>query len=88
MRGIVEEGNVYGEKIGYEKYLKVFEDAADKAIKFSIISKNLNGGAKVSEIVSRTGLTYREVLDAILEMKRKGLVELEIDEEVVVSAKG
>lgn len=88
MRGIVEDGNVYGEKIGYEKYLKVFEDAADKAIKFSIISKNLNGGAKVSEIVSRTGLTYREVLDAILEMKRKGLVELEIDEEVVVSAKG
>lgn len=88
MRGIVEEGNVYGEKIDYEEYLKILEDVIEKAIKFSIISKNLNGGAKVSEIVSRTGLTYREVLDTILEMKRKGLVELEIDEEVVVSAKG
>ena len=84
MRGIVEEGNVYGEKIDYERYMKVLEEAIDRAVKFSIISKNLNGETKVSEIVSRTGLSYGEVLSTILEMKRKGLVEVEVEEEVVV----
>ncbi|WP_456467597.1 hydrogenase iron-sulfur subunit [Archaeoglobus sp.] len=88
MRTVTEVGNVYGEKVDYEKYDGLLDEIVDKAVKSAMILHYLNGGAKISEIVTKTGLTYRDVLDTVLEMKRKDLVELEVEEEVFVKAKG
>ncbi len=86
MRGIVEEGNVYGEKIGYDEYSKILDEAVERAVRFAVVLKNLNGGAKISEIVEKTGLKYSEVLEAILEMKRKGMIEIGVEDELYLKA--
>ncbi len=88
MRAITEEGNVYGEKIPLEKYMQLLDRTIDRAIKEALILQNLSDSLKLSELVEKTSLSHQEILDALLEMKRKDLIELEVDEEVVVSAKG
>ncbi len=87
MRTLTEVGNVYGEVISAEDYERKLDKALDKALKMYAILQSLNGGERVSRIVEKTQLSYNDVMDAIVEMKRKGLIEFEVKDEIVVLPK-
>ncbi len=84
MRSITEEGNAYGERIPSERFEKILDDAIERAMKISMIMKNLDGGATVSELVEKTSMSYRDVMDTILEMKKRNLVEIDVGDELIV----
>lgn len=88
MRQITEEGNVYGERIPKDKFEKILEDVVSTAVNSARVSRAIGEGATVSEIAKKTGLSEKEVLDAILEMKRRDKIAVEVKEEIVCYPKG
>ncbi len=84
MRQNVEEGNVYGEKVERARY----EDAVRRLLKFAVnialVRHYAGEGAKVSEIAERSGLAPEDVLEAVLEMKRRDEVDIEVEHELTV----
>ncbi|MET1124181.1 MAG: hydrogenase iron-sulfur subunit [Archaeoglobaceae archaeon] len=88
MRSVTEVANAYGEKVPKEKYLQILDEAIEKALKVAIVTKSLEGAAKVSEIAEKTSMDNRDVIDTILEMKRLGMVEFDVEDELIVRLKG
>ncbi len=87
LRSITEVGNAYGERMSFEDYEKVLDKIIDKAIKMSLIMQNLDSGKSLSELVEKTSLSYKDVMDIIVEMKRKDLVDIDVKDEVFVIPK-
>ncbi|MEM4747375.1 MAG: hydrogenase iron-sulfur subunit [Archaeoglobaceae archaeon] len=84
MRTIVELGNVYGEKIDAEKYEEVLSNAVETAIRVAKILSYVKGEARVSEIAEKSGMNKRDVVATIVEMKRRGLVEIGGEDELTI----
>lgn len=84
MRSIVEEGNVYRERIDAQKYEKIIENAIETAIKVAKILKAVEKETKISEISRRTGMERGEILATLAEMRRRGLIEFEGEDEITV----
>lgn len=84
MRSIVEEGNVYGEKIDAEKYEQILANAIETAIKVAKVLKAVKNEAKISEIAEKTGMKEEEILTTVIEMKRRGLIEIEGEDELAI----
>lgn len=84
LRQITEEGNVYGEKIPRDKYISILEKTVDTAIKSAKILSAFEREAKVSEIADKTGLSLSEVIDTVLEMKRRDMISFDVEEELVL----
>ncbi len=84
MRSIVEDGNVYREKVNLEKYEQILSNAIDTAIKVEKILKVVEDEAKISAIAEKTGMKKEEILSTVIEMRRRGLVEVEGEDELAV----
>ncbi len=84
MRQITEEGNAYGEKMDRKRYEEVARRVIETAVKVAKVRIASGGGAKISEVAEKAGMDPSEVLDAVLEMKRRDEVAVEVDEELVV----
>lgn len=84
MRTIVEIGNVYGERIEADKYERILSDAIETAIRVAKILRSIEVESKVSEIAERTGIAKSEVVSTVVEMKRRGLVEISGEDELTV----
>jgi len=84
MRQNVEEGNVYGEKVAREQYENVVRELLKFAVNIAMVRHYAGDGAKVSEIAEKSGLTPEEVLEAVLEMKRRDEVDIEVEHELAV----
>lgn len=84
MRSLVGEGNVYGEKIDATKYEEVLANAIKTAIKVAKILKAVEKEAKISEIAEKAGMRKEEVLTAVVEMRRRGFVEIEGEDELAI----
>ena len=84
MRTITEVGNVYGEKISTEKYEQILSDAIETAINMAKILKSVDKEAKVSQIAEKSGMERSEVVSAIVEMRRRGLVEILGEDELTI----
>lgn len=84
MRSIVEEGNVYGEKIDANKYEEIIANAIETAIKVAKILKAVEKEVKISEIAKKTGMEIEDILRTVIEMRRRGVVEIEGEDELAV----
>lgn len=85
MRQNVEEGNVYGEKVDREQYEDVVRKMLRFAVNIAMVRHYAAGGAKVSEIAEKSGLSHEDVLEAVLEMKRRDEVDIEVEHELAVT---
>ncbi|MEM1578474.1 MAG: 4Fe-4S binding protein [Archaeoglobaceae archaeon] len=83
-RSIVEEGNVYGEKIDAKKYDSIIANAIETAIKVAKILKAVEKEAKISEIAEKTKMERGDILRTVIEMRRRGIVEIEGEDELAV----
>jgi len=84
MRSIVEEGNLYREKIDAQKYEQILANAIETAIKVAKILKAVKDEAKISEIAERTGIRKEDILTTVVEMRRRGLVEVRGEDELAI----
>jgi coenzyme F420-reducing hydrogenase delta subunit/NAD-dependent dihydropyrimidine dehydrogenase PreA subunit len=83
MRSLMEDGNVYGEKIPASKLEKLIEEAASFAVKSSRILNVLGDGAEIKEIAKKAEMDEREVVETILEMRRRGVINFEVREDLI-----
>lgn len=88
MREVTEEGNVYGEKIEREAFERLLDDAIISVVNSLKILDVLGEGAEIHEISEKTGLDEKEVLDTILEMRRRDLISVEAKEKTLFCPKG
>lgn len=84
MRSIVEEGNVYREKIDAQRYEQVLANAIETAIKVAKVLKTVEKEAKISEIAGKTGMREEDVLTTLVEMRRRGLIEIGGEDEITI----
>ncbi|MFN3384074.1 MAG: 4Fe-4S binding protein [Archaeoglobaceae archaeon] len=84
MRSIVEEGNVYREKIDLERYEQIIANAIDTAIKVERILKAVEDEANISTLAGKTGMKREEILSTVIEMRRRGLVEVKGEDELAI----
>jgi len=83
-RKIINEGNAYNEKIPLEKFEQILDDALQNEFErhkiLQIISKT---GKSVPEISKEVQLAPNNVLNHIVSLRQKGLVDLhEVNEEI------
>ena len=83
-RKIVNEGNVYNEKIPSEKFEQILDDAIQNEFErhkiLQVISRN---GKSVPDISKEVDITPNNVLNHIVSLRQRGLVDLhELNEEV------
>lgn len=77
-REIIEEGNVYGEKISQEEFDRLMDEAIESEVTFRKILQIIKENPlSVKEISKSIDLPPENVLQDILEMKRMGLVALD-----------
>lgn len=79
---LVEEGNVYGERMEEEEFHRLLDEVfADEVIRKSILASLSETALSVEAISERTGLTPDVVFKHILVLQRKGEIELDRVEE-------
>ena len=83
-RELVTEENVYGEKISVEKFENLIEDVVkNEYIRHKIIIKIKEKGKSVPTIADEIGIKARDVLEHIVVLRARGLVDVaEINEEI------
>lgn len=72
---LVENGNVYGEKISPEDYQKLLLESLVDEYKCSKVALSIGKPLSVKEIAAKTGIPSREVLPYINLLKEKGRAE-------------
>lgn len=76
-RGITEKGNVYGEKLNEERFKEVLQDALEKEYVRNWIYQTLRKDpGSVKELAEKLGLNSADVLNHILVLRQRGLVDL------------
>ena len=83
-RELVTDKNVYGEQISVERYENLIDDAIkNEFIRHIIIIKIKEKGKSVPVIANEIGIKAREVLEHIVVLRSRGLVDVaEINEEI------
>jgi coenzyme F420-reducing hydrogenase delta subunit len=83
-RELVTEENVYGEKISVEKFENLIEDVVkNEFIRHIIIIKIKETGKSVPDIANEIDIKASEVLEHIVVLRARGLVDVaEINEEI------
>jgi len=83
-RELVSEENVYGEKISAERFEKLIEEVVqNEYIRHKIIIKIKEKGKSVPTIANEIGIKASEVLEHIVVLRARGLVDVsEINEEI------
>ncbi|AGK61786.1 Coenzyme F420-reducing hydrogenase, delta subunit [Archaeoglobus sulfaticallidus PM70-1] len=80
-RSLVEEGNVYGEKVDVERMNKLIEDSIAFAINAGKLLRVMDY-TSIEELAEKTGMDSREVVKTILEMRRRGMINFETKDEL------
>jgi coenzyme F420-reducing hydrogenase delta subunit len=74
-KSLVEEGNVYGEKLSQEEFDEVMEDAVtNEYLRSKIYLMVKKEPLSVKELSKRLGLDSREALRQVVAMRRRGMV--------------
>ena len=83
-RELVSDENVYGEQISIEKFEKLIDDViTNEFTRHKIINKIREKGKSVPTIANEIGVKASEVLEHIVVLRSRGLVDVaEINEEV------
>ena len=83
-RELVTDKNVYGEQISVERFENLIDDAIkNEFIRHIIIIKIKEKGKSVPVIANEIGIKAREVLEHIVVLRSRGLVDVaEINEEI------
>ena len=83
-RELVTDKNVYGEQISVERFENLIEDTIkNEFIRHKIIIKIKEKGKSVPVIANEIGIKAREVLEHIVVLRSRGLVDVaEINEEI------
>jgi len=83
-RELVTDKNVYGEQISVESFENLIDDAIkNEFIRHIIIIKIKENGKSVPVIANEIGIKAREVLEHIVVLRSRGLVDVaEINEEI------
>ena len=77
-RKMIEEGNVYGEKMPQEELDEMMDDAINaEHVRNRIYLLVKNGPLSVKELSKRLGLDPKKVLRHIVVMRRKGLIAID-----------
>jgi len=77
-RTIITEGNVYNEKISEEKLDSILDEAiSNEFIRHKILVKIKNKGKSVPEISKEISIAPNKVLEHIVTLRARGLVDLE-----------
>jgi hypothetical protein len=77
-RTIITEGNVYNEKIPEEKLDSILDEAiSNEFVRHKILVKIKNKGKSVPEISKEISIAPNKVLEHIVTLRARGLVDLE-----------
>lgn len=82
-RGLVEDGNVYGERVDENRMGSLIDAVVSFSLNASRILSVLNGRADVDEIAQKTGLGEDEIVKTLIEMRRRGMLNLEFKGKII-----